>query len=106
MGLPKRLPHLFCVLEIRLLREVRVDAHRGGRVGVAEVALRGENVNARTVEDRGVNKSPFPSSAAKKKPSNGAFFVFWYHVLICEANCFHLNLVGNCWFISRRKHKK
>ena len=53
-NLPKRLSHLLRVLQLRLLGEVRVDAHRGGRIGVTEVALRGEHIHAGAVEDRGV----------------------------------------------------
>ena len=52
--IPKRPPHLLCVLEFRLFRKVRVDTHLGGRVGVDEVTQRGEDIHAGTVEDRGV----------------------------------------------------
>lgn len=52
--LPKRPPHLLRVFKLRLLRKVRIDAHRGGWVCVAEIALRGEDIHAGAVEDRSV----------------------------------------------------
>lgn len=51
---PKRSPHLLRVLKLRLLSKVSINAHRGGRVGVAEVALRSEDIHTGAVEDRGV----------------------------------------------------
>lgn len=65
----ERLSHLLRVLKLRLVREMRVNAHRRGGVGMAKVLLGGENIHAGAAEDG----SAVAAEVVRREDCAGAF---------------------------------